>query len=155
MGLLVCFLLQLSLLKAEIQHSVQSLAKTLLGLNSPDSVLLRRQHQFPAEPSAAGPRFRAPTRPSSLLCSLALCTDRQASLLCAAGGFPSTLQRSCALGLPGLHPRRLLPASLRLCWPPLLLGRSSTVPGPTHRPPQDPSVVTLPASPALPLQPLC
>ena len=132
MGLLVCVLLQLSLLKAEIQHSVQSLAKTLLGLNSLDNILLRRQHQFPAEPSAAGPHFRAPTRPSSLLCSLALCTNRQASLLCSRGP-PVRLAEERRSRAPWAAPRGSAPRLL----PPVL---ASSPPRPVlHRPGANPS----------------
>ena len=73
----------------------ESLAKTLLGMNSPDNILLEKAAPVPpgtpadCRPPPQGP----PTRPSSfLLCSLAVCTNRQTSLLCAAGGLPSALQ---------------------------------------------------------------
>ena len=107
----------------------ESLAKTVLGMNSPDNILLEKAAPVPprapadCRPPPQGPR----TRPSSWLCSLLSAPTSDLSALCSRWP-PVRLADGAALGLPVLDPGRLLPASRSLCWPPLLLGRSSGLP---------------------------
>ena len=137
----------------------ESLAKTLLGMNSPDNILLEKAAPVPprapadCRPPPQGPR----TRPSSWLCSLALCANVRplCSVQPVASRPPCRWSSSRA---PGPGPRASaprLPLPVLASSPPRPVLRSSAVLEPTRRPPRDPSLVILPASPALPLQPFC
>ena len=90
----------------------ESLAKTLLGMNSPDNILLEMQHQFPPEPpQTAGPHLRGPRRGPPPSCSVLWLSAPTVRPLCSVQPVAShpPCRWSSALGAPGPGPRASAP----------------------------------------------